>query len=212
MSYVRYALLIAGSVLVVAGMVVPFGPSEDFGFLTYDSGTDIDQMVRSVAERSLRSLAWAGLVGLAGVVCLLGAVWSLPRRHSAALVVVAGVVVVAYMGLAVLTVSDVDWRLAVWVAGLGLLASLAIAVVAGQRAGVAWLGIAGGALLAWPALDLLEGAVSSATLAAFGSSLTQASFGVSAHLQDMGVQQVLLPATAAGGVILVVLACHLRRG
>lgn len=98
-------------------------PAEDFGWV---------------------SIALVGITILASYACLCVAVWGLPRRRSVVLAAVAGLIAVGVLAAAIPLLSDVDARPAVWIVGLGLLTSIAIAVVASQRVGMAWLAMVGG--------------------------------------------------------------------
>lgn len=198
------------AVLVIGETVWILNP-QDFGWFSYGPSDQVDEMLRQMAERSLSWLSFAGSAMLAGFTCFLVAVRALPRKRSKVLAVVAGALAVLALGAAVLSLSNMDSRLAVWIAALGLIVILAVAWVAGQRANLPWLIVAGATLLAWRSLELLEGAVSSALLAEpRGERVLIRAFSVMP--QGFDAEAVLLPAATVAGVLLIVLGClPLRR-
>jgi len=205
------APLLAGIALLAGYTLMVIGPTEDFGWFAYGPSTDLDQVLRQVAERSLMSTALTGLALLGACACLYAAVWTLPRRRNPVLAAVAGLIAVGFLIEVAPILSDVDIRLAVLLAALGLLTCLAVGAIASQRAAMAWLAIAGAALLAFQSLNLLEQAAINAAFAD-GADDGMPILGLAPMLREPGLSDDLLFAAAPAGLLLVVLGCCLRTG
>jgi hypothetical protein len=205
---VRVPLLVA--IATAAALTLPIGgPAEDFGWFSYGPLADVDLLMQRMAQRALSHMTWAGLAMLVCHAFLCAAVWTLPRRRSVTFAAVAGLMTAGGLTAAILVLSDADsYPPAVWIAGLVLLASLAIALVASQRASPARLAIAGAALLAYPSLDLLNNAVLNASLADRGDGLPVMGMAVMVA-PDPGLSDGLLLAARPAGLLLVVLGCLL---
>lgn len=207
-SWRMRAPLLAGLVVVAAWMLPFVGPTEDFGFMSYGPSDQRDLMLQQMAQRTLALTTWTGLTLLAAYGCLGAAVWALPRKRNVPLAIVAGLMAVGALAIAIPTLSDVYTQPVVWIVGLGLLAGLAIALVAGQRAGLAWLAVIGAVPLVYQSLDLLEGAVLNATLAQRKPD-GFLNLGMTTLVQAPDLEERLLPILIPAGLLLVVLACRL---